>query len=100
MPKTLLQFIAEAEEKFFNDLAIASRFNPKEPIYGEENRQDIQRLKLLLRTSLTELAQSMAESVRLEKDKGGNELCDYNRAIDDLNTRIASFITGQKPEGE
>jgi len=31
-------------EELKNMLAIKSRFNPKEPIYGEENRRDLERI--------------------------------------------------------
>ena len=91
MPKTLSQFIAEKrkefEKKFLRMMSIEAEM----------------KCELWIATSLTELARSMAESVKMEsKTCCANEntgsvheiACDgYNKAIDTLNAKITTFLS-------
>lgn len=56
---TIEHIIKRRENSFFEDLAIRSRFNPKEPIYGEENRQDLERLKIKFSSSIKEILEGV-----------------------------------------
>ena len=67
MPKTLSQIIAEAEEKFDREVY---KVVSDETRSGFMVQSDPDFLKAFLRTSLTELAQSFADSIRVEKKDG------------------------------
>ena len=101
MPKTLLQFIAEAEEDLKKKFPHHDYCNIRNNL-GSVCDCHVLSYKLFLSTSLTELAHSFAESVRLEKIKDKqcscgckqmNQLGTFNQAIDELNAKITTFLS-------
>lgn len=74
---TLLQEQRDELERY---LAESGRFNPKEPIYGEENRRELENLKSFLTSSQTQLLEGVL--LEIEKLKDTTPDADEIEAVD------------------
>ena len=81
----LQQITDSAVKAFCEHLAIASRFNPKEPIYGEENRRDLENLKVLFTSSIKKAVEvaykDLAEDIEKQVMKTTNTYIDIRKGL-------------------